>query len=388
MSTPEAHRSQKRPRLRDEASLSLIRPPSKVHFNGAKVKREQSPTPPPPKRRLVVSGTKRFAPFPLNCLPSNSAYRQNRRSWAQKCQSEMQGLKLTTEKLLIRDDGIIVDWKSQVPVWSDDLQPQAGELDLAATITLAHQTNAQQRPGSFHGTPPRSRSAVPTPVPGSDDGIPPAPVRTLPVPPRPRRNIALSSSPGAGGSKFQASPKLDPLTSEVPALSTPLNELLTIEIMPDEEEKMSKMTMEYLERFFQTFDSDRASLASAYSSNASFSYREVKCLSPAPQPPLPPSDAIKRTRLDITATLLSLPPLQLLASNGSEAPINYDMMWLGTPVGMFVVCRGVHHGDSSKRPVTHSFLLRRKETYEEDARADGVWPLVAVAHQMIVFDSW
>lgn len=63
------------------------------------------------------------------------------------------------------------------------------------------------------------------------------------------------------------------------------------------------------------------------------------------------------------------------------------MMWLGARVGMFVVCRGVHHGDISKLAVTHSFLLHRKEAYEEDATADGVWPLVAVAHQMIVFDS-
>jgi hypothetical protein len=99
------------------------------------------------------------------------------------------------------------------------------------------------------------------------------------------------------------------------------------------------------------------------------------------------SDITKRTRLDITTTLLSLPPLQLLPSNGSQAPINYDMMWLGTAVGMFIACRGVHYGDSSKPPVTHSFLLRCKEEYEEDARADGVWPLVAVAHQMIVFDT-
>lgn len=154
------------------------------------------------------------------------------------------------------------------------------------------------------------------------------------------------------------------------------------------------------------FDSDRASLASAYSSSASFSYREVKCFSPTPLSSLPrmffcfdvyhtfnyrtqASDSIKRTRLDITATLLSLPPLQLLPSNGSEAAVNYDMMWLGVSVGMFVVCRGVYHGerDSSKRPVTHSFVFRQKEAYEEDARADGVWPLVAVAHQMIVFDS-
>jgi hypothetical protein len=99
------------------------------------------------------------------------------------------------------------------------------------------------------------------------------------------------------------------------------------------------------------------------------------------------SDITKRTRLDITTTLLSLPPLQLLPSSGSQAPINYDMMWLGAAVGMFIACRGVHYGDSSMPPVTHSFLLRRKEEYKEDARADGVWPLVAVAHQMIIFNT-
>jgi len=95
---------------------------------------------------------------------------------------------------------------------------------------------------------------------------------------------------------------------------------------------------------------------------------------------------MKRDRLEITAALLSIPPLQLLPLNGSEAHIEYDMMWLGAPVGMLVACRGVHHADSSKLAVTHSFLLRCKEAYEEDARADGVWPLVAVAHQVIVFD--
>lgn len=161
-------------------------------------------------------------------------------------------------------------------------------------------------------------------------------------------------------------------------------------MVPGEEEKMAKMTMEYLERYFQTFDSDRASLASAYSSNACFSYREVKCFSPGSphlQPPLPPADSVKRTRLDITATLLSLPPLQLLPLTGLTADIDYDIMWLGSPIGMFVICGGIHHGHPSKRPVTHSFLLRQKEAYEEDARADGVWPLVAVAHQMMVFDG-
>lgn len=392
MSTSEAHRTLKRPRHDDNESMLAGRA-SGVHHNGAKVKREQSLTPPPPQRKLVMFGTKRFAPFPLDCLPPFSGYKRNRRIWAKKCQSEIEALKLQTEKLLIRDDGVIVDWKSSIPVWSDTLQP--AELDLAATIALAHQANAQQYISLHHTPEAPSQSAVSLPVTGVDDDdvlIVSPPTQKLPIPPRPRRNVAspsVSSSP-AGGSKSQAPHKPDPPSAAVPAPSRPLNDFPTIMIVPDEEEKMSKMTMEYLERYFQTFDSDRASLASAYSSNACFSYREVKCFSPGLphlQPSLPPSDSIKHTRLDITATLLSLPPLQLLPLAGLAADIDYDIMWLGSPIGMFAICGGVHHGHASKRPVTHSFLLRQKEVYEEDARADGVWPLVAVAHQMMVFDG-
>jgi len=100
MSTSEAHKTMKRPRHDDE-SMSAGKA-SDVHYNGAKVKREQSPTPPPPQRKLVMSGTKRFAPFPSNCLPSNPGYRQQRKTWSKKCQSEIEALKLQTEKLLIR----------------------------------------------------------------------------------------------------------------------------------------------------------------------------------------------------------------------------------------------------------------------------------------------
>lgn len=391
MSTSEAHRTLKRSRHGDNESISAGEA-SGIHHNGAKVKREQSPTPPPPQRKLVVSGTKRFAPFPSNCLPANPGYKEHRRIWSKKCQSEIEALKLQTEKLLIRDDGVTVDWKSPVPVWSDTLRP--AELDLAAAITLAHQANAQQRNDSLHHAPEAaSQSAVSLPVTNVDVDVlmVSSSTQKLPIPPRPRRNVASPSvlSSPAGGSKSQATPKPDPPSTDVPAPPRPLNDFPTIVIVPDEEEKMSKMTMEYLERYFQMFDSDRASLASAYSSNACFSYREVKCFSPGSlhlQPSLPPSGSIKCNRLDITTTLLSLPPLQLLPLTGLAANIDYDIMWLGSPVGMFAVCGGIHHGHASKQPVTHSFLLRQKEACEEDARADGVWPLVAVAHQMMVFD--
>lgn len=251
MSTSEAHRTLKRSRRDDNESTSTGGA-SGIHHNGAKVKREQSPTPPPPQRKLVISGTKRFAPFPSNCLPPNPGYKQHRRTWSKKCQSEIEALKLQTEKLLIRDDGVIVDWKSPVPVWSDTLRPV--ELDLAAAITLAHQTNAQQRNASLHHTPETPpQSAVSLPVTGVDDDdvliVSPS-AQKLPIPPRPRRNVVSPSvlSPPAGGSESRAPPKPDPPSADVPAPSRPLNDFPTIVIVPDEEEKMSKMSMEYLER--------------------------------------------------------------------------------------------------------------------------------------------
>ncbi|KAG1866845.1 hypothetical protein F4604DRAFT_938403 [Suillus subluteus] len=249
MSTSEAHRTLKRSRHDDNESMSAGGA-SGIHHNGAKVKREQSPTPPPPQRKLVMSGTKRFAPFPSNCLPTNSGYKQHRRIWSKKCQSEIEALKLQSEKVLIRDDGVIVDWKSPVPVWSDTLRP--AELDLAAAITLAHQANAQQRNASLHHTPEApSQSAVSLPVTDVDDVvIVSSSTQKLPIPPRPRRNVASPSvlSSPAGGSKSRVTPELDLPSAGVPATSRPLNDFPTIVIVPDEEEKMSKMSMEYLER--------------------------------------------------------------------------------------------------------------------------------------------
>lgn len=101
MSTSEVHKAVKRPRHDDNEPMSAGRA-SVVHCNGARVKREHSPTPPPAQRKLVMSGTKRFAPFPSNCLPPNPEYKQHRRTWARKCQSEIEALELQKEKVLIR----------------------------------------------------------------------------------------------------------------------------------------------------------------------------------------------------------------------------------------------------------------------------------------------
>lgn len=50
---------------------------------------------------------------------------------------------------------------------------------------------------------------------------------------------------------------------------------------------------------------------------------------------------------------------------------------------MFVVCRVV---DSTKT-VVHNFILQKKEVDVEDAAIEGVWPLTATAHQILVFQT-
>lgn len=65
------------------------------------------------------------------------------------------------------------------------------------------------------------------------------------------------------------------------------------------------------------------------------------------------------------------------------AQIEYDICFLGAKLGMFVVCRAV---DSTKT-VVHNFILQRKEVDAEDAGVEGVWPLTATVHQILVFQT-
>jgi len=82
-------------------------------------------------------------------------------------------------------------------------------------------------------------------------------------------------------------------------------------------------------------------------------------------------------------TLLPLPCLHSSAQSSGTAQIEYDIFYLGAELGMFVVCRVV---DSTKT-VVHNFILQKKEVDVEDAAIEGVWPLMATAHQILVFQT-
>ncbi|KAG9315289.1 hypothetical protein JVU11DRAFT_4428 [Chiua virens] len=421
------------------------------------VKCERSLSPLFSERRLVTCGTKRFAPLPSDCLPSCPQYKQNRSQWVARRVKELEMLSLVPERKLIRfvdefiplnssslrtsrDDGLIIDWRSYAPVWSDTLKPDS--MDLAATIVLAHKSNAKWHRISIPTGSPQA-SAIPQAI--SAQGIPTSsspifgsvydaeiPLKNaLPVPPRPqskRRNnssqpVSIISASSGTDASFPCSDR-SPLSDETrhetashttlrdrtSSLADSLGTPSAISTRPGSplspggvhnpstapsessaaEDEKSEMTLQYLRRYIQTYEEDRSSLASAYARNSSFAYRahhNVKNASgnaPSTQAATPNcfSSGTKRTRLDIVNTLLTLPCLHSNARDPSgSVQIAYDIFYLGAGLGMFAVCRAV----MSTKTIVHNFILQRKEVDKEDAAIDGVWPLTATAHQILVF---
>ena len=87
------------------SSCPATRPSKRIRADAesspAKVKDESSPSP-PPERRLVTCGTKRYTPLPSDCLSSCPGFRQNRSNWVARCVKELEALSLIPERKLIR----------------------------------------------------------------------------------------------------------------------------------------------------------------------------------------------------------------------------------------------------------------------------------------------
>ncbi|KAL4062221.1 hypothetical protein J3A83DRAFT_209915 [Scleroderma citrinum] len=233
----QPQRPPKRPKLEDTTPLrGFSGSPSSPN----RIKKERHPSPSPVSEpstsKLVKFGVKRFAPLPPNCQSSCPEYRRNRNEWVASCANQLVALDLKIVRTLIRDDGLVIDWFSPVPVWADTLKPEP--CDLATAIAQTHQANARSvspRGRSADGS--LTKSAVPVSVsqpvagpsrlgdmrmPGDADGSHSNAIiltgNKLPVPPRAssiRRAIAeksvgpLSLSPPSTSSQIRVPPTAD-----------------------------------------------------------------------------------------------------------------------------------------------------------------------------------
>jgi hypothetical protein len=151
-------------------------PPSTPPPQSIRIKQEDA-EPPLPQRRVVTSGSRRYL-IPNDCEKGQLNFKHNRQMWSKREADILRRRGCKPVRMFIREDGMVIDWESSVPVWSDTLQP-AG-TDLASVIQRAHAANDQSKSSSKKGASPNSQSGKPI-----SPAVTPPSRKQLPQPPRP-----------------------------------------------------------------------------------------------------------------------------------------------------------------------------------------------------------
>ncbi|KAF8877911.1 hypothetical protein BD779DRAFT_1556274 [Infundibulicybe gibba] len=281
-----------------------------------------------PERRLIRESCS-FFPLPANCKKTHNDYQMNRKLFYKRELRKLIAHGLEKTRAFIREDGMVIEWKSPVPVWSDTLEPE-----VPTTAEHGH----------------------------------------------------LSEDSGAASEALHRSPSL---TTSTP--STPDETTGTIK----------PLAVDFITRYLKAFDTNRASISSAYAKNAVFSYRAISAHPLVRVRPLPEVELFipkgksyfRKTRPvqgqnEIAETLSSFGPYRFSHPVNGVVDLVYDIVATppeaGTDVLLVfnteVVGAGDHH-----LAVSHSFVLMRSERFRQPSPlAEDVWPVVAVSHQMII----
>ncbi|KAF8159920.1 hypothetical protein B0H34DRAFT_705404 [Crassisporium funariophilum] len=126
---------------------SLVQDTLPVIQQPVTVKREsRSPTPPVIPNRTLVTESCKFYPMPAKCMKNHPRVSNNRRIFLREKVHDLQRLRLDKTKSFWRADGLVIEWSSNIPVWSDTLRPETEFADLATAIERAHANNHTSSP--------------------------------------------------------------------------------------------------------------------------------------------------------------------------------------------------------------------------------------------------
>ncbi|EED81886.1 predicted protein [Postia placenta Mad-698-R] len=138
------------------------------------VKRERSLSPVlPSSPRVTTEGSIRFAPLPEHCRKAHAQYIANRKVWVNQEVKKLKQINpsIRAVRVLTRDDGMVIDWRSSVPVMSDTLlsankgqdpppsRPSATPDALSVGLSVLEVPQSQQLSPN-RGTPPLSPPIV------------------------------------------------------------------------------------------------------------------------------------------------------------------------------------------------------------------------------------
>ncbi|KAK0486333.1 hypothetical protein IW261DRAFT_792095 [Armillaria novae-zelandiae] len=330
----------------------------------------------------TTTGSKWYHPLPPDCQKSHLNWSANRKHWFKLESKFLKSRGLNILRSFFRDDGMVIDWSSPVPVWSDTLQPEQSSSSspyppLTTTIPSKSKKQRQKSKASkwnLNGI----TSSEPVILPGPD----PAPSSD--------NNISITSiiSSNIQNDELEII-VVDDDDSTQPALQMP-----TVKTFTDVDcrANMESDALQYLKQYVLTFDRDRSLLREAYTKNALFSYSIVR------DKPLSMSEAhlFSGCETSSNTTLRAGPAdiVEALSSFGKHqffprhATLNadYDLLSLGNDQILLTVHGQVvdprSNEEDVKVAVDQSFVLCSNEIL-------GPWPLVAISHQMVLRDrAW
>ncbi|KAJ6499521.1 hypothetical protein C8R47DRAFT_1068466 [Mycena vitilis] len=304
----------------------------------------RTPSPPPElSRRSATSGSKRCFPVPASCTRANPDFAAARRKWGRGECAVLRDLGLKVEKYFFRDDGMVIEWVSNEPVWLDTLRPVQERPRLA--VSAQQEIIDVDADDSAPSPQPISPIAVPSTIPPADERAP---------------------TPAA-------EEEVIPLTAE------------------EEQAQIEELSLTFIRRYILMFDNDRDSLASAYSEDAIFSFRDNNFACPT-------HFTFQRTRpssgsAQSKSTMPKLPALRnyRFAGRAGEINLDYEVValergGLDPDTASAKVVLSVHGQlvapDERTLAIDQTFVLRRNAE-----RGQGVWPVVASSHLIVVRDT-
>ncbi|KDQ26861.1 hypothetical protein PLEOSDRAFT_159223 [Pleurotus ostreatus PC15] len=206
--------------------------------------------------------------MPMNCRRLDPMYKFHRKEWALNEVAILKTKGLRTTRWLAREDGMVIEWSSRIPVWSDTLEPEVSPeppptpdifsaprqthfddctndttallKDLASQSQTQSALRQNERSNPLRSNSPQSLS--------------------------PRDGAAgVTNLSAFTGDRLASRFEVDALVGSQTCAAEPAS--------PLRERGLETMALAFLERFVQHFDDDRSGLLQGYHPDAFFSFR-------------------------------------------------------------------------------------------------------------------
>ncbi|KAF7326375.1 hypothetical protein MVEN_02623900 [Mycena venus] len=362
----------KRQRIEHGVKIKIEEPPSVLPTRAASppairssspssrpvcIKQElRTPSPPPadPPRRSATEGSKRYWPLPDSCKRALNPFNfeKERKDWLRAEHTTLRDLGLQIVRSFFRDDGMVIEWRSDEPVWLDSLRP------------------VQERP---HLPVPAGQEIIDVDAESSE------PSAVVPSPHSPSRPPIVGPSNSAA-------------TSPPPTLNAPIPPL-----------NLEEESLVFVKRYILTFDSKRDALGAAYSEDAFFSFRNNNFACPT-------SFTFQRKGPSVSQSKpRTMPQPRVLkdyrfSSRTGDILIDYDTVVLEPEPGpgpdapaatkVLLSMHGQLFGivdERAQMAIDQTFVLQQNNgvgvTDGGNANESEPWRLLAISHQMVVRDT-